>query len=339
MRKLLRIFKSTHVKKLLARFDFTDAESVKYGNSALLELVVRSRGQDKSLLHFFLFSIFSFLFRIRIWWLYLQTDLLILPADIWDQISSRMRRRTILEIRWLTQDLIDSLEIPELDFHRNIESAGSGIPIMSKKVFQDFRGFVTYSEIAKESIELSGADPDKILVFPLLEKDASKLSNKVSLPRQNRFLYVGRSAPDKRLDLAVRVAQELNIPIDIVGKYSKATVEWLNRQQCVNFIGTIPHNEVLKLMETNRTFLAPGAESWGLAVVEALQSGMEVYASRYTGVTEWISHPNLHKISEMNAELFVQEFRLAIPDIGVHKIFHPYDFDASWKGFLAKLDY
>jgi glycosyltransferase involved in cell wall biosynthesis len=286
-----------------------------------------------------LFSSITFLFKIRLWWFYFRTDLLILPADIWDQIPARMRSRTILEIRWLTQDLIDSLGIPELEFYNDFALAGSGIPVMPKSLFQEFKGFVTYSNIAKESIELSGADQDKILVVPLLENDSLDFVNQVSFPRLNRFLYVGRSAPDKRLDLAVKVAQELNFPIDIVGKYSKSTVEWLGRQEYVNFIGAIPHNEVLKLMESNRALLAPGAESWGLAVVEALQSGMEVYASRYTGVTEWISHPNLHKISEMDAESFVQEFRLGTPDRGVYNIFRRYDFDASWKDFLAKLGF
>jgi glycosyltransferase involved in cell wall biosynthesis len=147
---------------------------------------------------------------------------------------------------------------------------------------------------------------------------------------------VGRSAPDKRLDLAVEIAQKLGIPVDIVGKYDPATIKWLQKQTGVNFIGAIPHNEVLALMETNLALLAPGAESWGLAVVEALQSGMQVYASKFTGVTEWISHPNLHKLSEMNTEIFIREFGLNRPATEVLRIFDDYDIAIKWENFLLK---
>ncbi len=247
-----------------------------------------------------------------------------------------MRVRVLLEIRWLTQDLIDTLRIPTLEYHQDNASESSGIPVMPRKVFLEFNGYITYSNVAKQSIQLSGAEPNRILVIPLLEKNALNFVNQVKFSRSNRFLYVGRSAPDKRLDLAVEIAQKLGIPVDIVGKYDPATIKWLQKQTGVNFIGAIPHNEVLALMESNLALLAPGAESWGLAVVEALQSGMQVYASKYTGVTEWISHPNLHKLSEMNSEIFIREFGLNRPATEVLRIFDDCDIAIKWENFLLK---
>lgn len=336
MQRYLAFFKSNLAKKLLARNSFYEIQNVTYRNSILLDLVVRARGNSDSFFGLLFFFPIALMFRIRVLCLYLRSDLLILPADIWDLVFLKMRNRIMLEVRWLTQDLIDSLNIPNLEFHHEKVLNGSCIPVMPKKVFQEFRGFVTYSNIAKQSIELSGAEPAKILVIPLLNSEESDSVNQLNLQRLNRLLYVGRSAPDKRLDLAVEIAKRLNTPIDIVGKYNKTTIDWLGRQNCVNFVGAIPHNEVLKLMKSNRALLAPGAESWGLAVVEALQCGMEVFASRFTGVTEWIAHPNLHILDEMNADLFVNELSISTPVSGVYKIFNRYDLVEIWKNFLAK---
>ena len=336
LRKILKPIRSSHVSKLLARNHFSGSPGVKYKNSLLLEMVVRAR-RRRSTFSGRMFFLLVFLFlKIRLVFLLFKSDYLIIPGDIWDLIPVWMRARVLLEIRWLTQDLIDTLRIPHMEFHQEILLEASGIPIMPQDAFQDFSGYITYSEIAKKSIELSGANLDKILVVPLLEKNAIHFVNQVKFPRSNRFLYVGRSAPDKRLDLAVEIAQKLKVPIDIVGTYDRATIEWLQKQTGVNFIGAIPHNELLNLMESNIALLAPGAESWGLAVVEALQSGMEVYASIYTGVTEWISHPNLHKLSEMNSEVFIREFGLHQPTSEVIRIFDGYDVGNEWEEFLFK---
>lgn len=334
VQKILKRVNSPHARKLLARSHFLGSKEVKYRNSLLLEMVVRFRSRSSTLFWRIFFYSVSFFLRIRLVWLSFRNDLLIVPGDIWDLIPPRMRVRVLLEIRWLTQDFIDTLQIPKLEYHQDNAFESSGIPVMPRKVFLEFSGYITYSNIAKQSIQLSGADSNRILVTPLLDGSALNSVNQVKFPRSNRFLYVGRSAPDKRLDLAVEIAQKLGIPIDIVGKYNPATIKWLHKQTGVNFLGTLPHNEVLTLMESNFALLAPGAESWGLAVVEALQSGMQVYASKYTGVTEWISHPNLHKLPEMNSEIFIREFGLIQSTTEVFRIFDDYDLAVEWENFL-----
>jgi glycosyltransferase involved in cell wall biosynthesis len=93
----------------------------------------------------------------------------------------------------------------------------------------------------------------------------------------------------------------------VVGNFDEETTRWLRDQPFVNFIGTIPYKELLDLMKESFALLSTGLESWGLAVCEALSQGTQVYATRYCGVTEWISHPKLYVVHEMNTDLFVRE--------------------------------
>jgi hypothetical protein len=98
-----------------------------------------------------------------------------------------MRVRVLLEIRWLTQDLIDTLRIPTLEYHQDNAFESSGIPVMPRKVFLEFSGYITYSNVAKQSIQLSGAEPNRILVIPLLEKTRLILSIKLNSHDQIDF--------------------------------------------------------------------------------------------------------------------------------------------------------
>ena len=324
-------------KKAIARVLIKNSLRKGIRGSLLLDLVVLQRERVNSFRGRLGFSVLATFFKIQLFWLYRRNDLLIIPSDIWDFVPLKMRRKIILEVRWLTQDLIDSLNIPKMIYHSHERISPSGIPVMPPEIFREFLGFLTYSEIAKTSLILSGAEPEKILVVPLLRHDGLEISNETFGSRSQRLLYVGRSAPDKRLDLAVEIADRLKLPLDVVGKYDALTIEWLNTQPGVCYIGELTHNELLSMMHSNLALLAPGVESWGLAVVEALQSGMSVYASKFTGVTEWISHPNLHVISEMNSDLFVEEFRLDDMKSEACKIFVDVNFESRVREFLTKI--
>ena len=324
-------------KKVISRDLVTSSKKRGVRGSLLLDLVVLQRMKFGSKTDRFLFYILAAVFKIKLSWMILKNDISIIPADIWDLVPINMRSRVILEIRWLTQDLINTLEIPLLAHHSYENASFSGIPEMPREVFSEFLGYFTYSSISKESIILSGAKPDKILVLPLLRHDALAISNEFVESRSQRLLYVGRSAPDKRLDLAVEIADKLNLPLDVVGKYDTAARKWLENKTGVNYLGVLPHSDLLAIMKSNIALLAPGVESWNLAVVEALQCGMVVYASRFTGVTEWINHPNLHVIPEMDSDLFVKEFDAGNTRLESYNIFSDIDFEYKWRIYLTNL--
>jgi glycosyltransferase involved in cell wall biosynthesis len=335
LKTVLSIVDFPSAKKAIARDLIKNSLRKGIHSSLLLDLVILQRERVNTFRGRLGFSVLATFFKTKLFWMCRKNDLLIIPSDMWDFVPLKRRKKVILEVRWLTQDLIDSLAIPKMIYHSHESISTSGIPVMPAEVFREFLGFLTYSGIAKDSIILSGAEPEKILVVPLLRRDTLAISNETVDSRSQRLLYVGRSAPDKRLDLAVEIASRLRLPLDVVGKYDASAVEWLDEQPGVCYMGALTNNALLSLMRTNLALLAPGVESWGLAVVEALQSGMSVFASRFTGVTEWIDHPNLHIISEMNSDLFVEEFKIYKTTSETCKIFKDINFESKWRKFLS----
>ena len=338
LKALFGIVNILPIKKVITRQVNEDSLSSGKRSSLLLDLVVLQRMRVNTLLGRSIFRVLVTFFRAKLFWILRANDLLIIPADIWDLVPRKNRRRVVLEVRWVAQNLIDSLNIPRMTYHKYENVSTSGIPPITPDLWQHFFGFLTYSEIAKESLIISGADPRKILVIPLLQHNALSISNDIVDSRSQRLLYVGRSTPEKRLDLAVEIATMLKLPLDIVGKYNAPTIEWLNMQPGVCYIGELPHNDLLYMMQSNLALLSPGIDSWGLAVVEALQSGMSVYASKFIGVTEWIEHPNLHVIPEMNSDRFVKEFGLDIKNSETCKIFVDIDYKSRLMKFLTNLE-
>lgn len=326
------------IKRMLAR-DFTSSpKNYNFKSSIILETILRLRN-ERSILFIQLISIpFSYFFQRKLSKYIKRNEISIIPADIWDLVHVKLRSQVLLEVRWLTHHLVETLEIPKQVYHSDIASGKTAIPEISVDDLSQFCGFITYSNIGKESLILSGVRSENILLAPLSPYVKNPFLGISIEKRAERILYVGRSAPEKRLDLAVEISESLKIPIDIVGKFDLNTITWLTKKKYVNFIGPLPIGDVLQIMQKNKYFVAPGAESWGLSVIEALDNGMEVFASRFTGAVEWISHPNLVVIPNMSCDLFVRAMkRIKINQTNDHFRNLANESDEIWRNYIKNL--
>jgi len=244
----------------------------------------------------------------------------------------------LLEVRWLTHHLVETLEIPKQIYHSDLAPGKPSIPEISVHDLSQFCGFITYSNIGKESLILSGVRSENILLAPLSPYVKNPFLGNSIEKRAERILYVGRSSPEKRLDLAVEISEFLKIPIDVVGKFDLNTITWLTKKKYVNFIGPLSNGDVLQIMQKNKYLVAPGVESWNLSVIEALNNGMKVFASRYTGAVEWISHPNLVVIPNMSCDSFVRAMRgIKINQTNNHFRNLVNESDEIWKNYIKNL--
>jgi glycosyltransferase involved in cell wall biosynthesis len=298
-------FKLTKI--LSSRYLSADNSRAKYRSSAILELVLLSSSSSYSRLVGLPHKLLRSIFKKRLSNLIKKQNFAIVPSDIWDLVEPGLRSITILEVRWISQEFIDSLDLPNAPNISKTLSPKKRITPANWSDWTEFGGFITYSEIAKTSLTFLGIPREYIFVHPLTEPlFLYTENNNVDVSRKH-FLYVGRSAPEKRLDIAIEIAQKLQVSMHVVGNFDEETTRWLRDQPFVDFIGTMPHKELLDLMKESFALLSTGLESWGLAVCEALSQGTQVYATRYCGVTEWISHPKLYVVHEMNTDLFVRE--------------------------------
>lgn len=100
------------------------------------------------------------------------------------------------------------------------------------------------------------------------------------------FLIVSRLVDYKRVDLAIRVCNELKLPLKIIGDgLAKSALQKL-AGTTVEFIGNLTDGQLALYYQNCRAVLFPQEEDFGLVAVEALACGKPVIAYKKGGACE-----------------------------------------------------
>ncbi len=139
-------------------------------------------------------------------------------------------------------------------------------------------------------------------------------------PRRGEYLaFLGRIAPEKCPDHAIRVAQATGIPLRIAAKvdpvdrsYFERTIEPLLSDPLVEFIGEIDDEEKNEFLGDALALVAPfdWPEPFGLVFIEAMACGTPVLAYRRGSVPEIIEDGHTGFIAESLDEMIASAGRL-----------------------------
>ncbi|SAL12724.1 glycosyltransferase [Caballeronia cordobensis] len=111
--------------------------------------------------------------------------------------------------------------------------------------------------------------------------------------------FLGRICPEKRADLAIKIAAQSGLPLKIAAKvdkvdqeYFKSTIEPLLSQAHVEFIGEINEAQKPEFLSGAKALLFPidWNEPFGLVMIEAMACGTPVIAFNRGSVPEVIDH-------------------------------------------------
>jgi glycosyltransferase involved in cell wall biosynthesis len=125
---------------------------------------------------------------------------------------------------------------------------------------------------------------EAIVVHPPVDWHAFDVSN----CDEGFYLMVTAFAPYKRVDLAIQVANKMNVPLKIIGKGQEE--KHLKRQAgpTVKFLGWQPDESVRAYYRKCTALLFPGEEDFGIVPLEAMASGKPVIAYGKGGVLETV---------------------------------------------------
>lgn len=119
---------------------------------------------------------------------------------------------------------------------------------------------------------------DSVVVHPPVDIDRFKPAAK----RQNFYVALGRQVPYKRIDLAVKAATELNLPLKVFGNGSQHTELVKMAGPSVSFytdrFGDASDTAVNEALNNARGYIFPAEEDFGIVQVEALAAGAPVIA-------------------------------------------------------------
>ena len=267
-------------------------------------------------------------------------DISIIPSDFLASARKRNSKKTqILEIRWhhvgINSDRPERLlDFPSTPIQRTWEWGEE----FSRKA-DSYDGFITYSNLARDSFIRAGIDAESIFVVPIRSKIKGLSTISSEQPRERKILFVGRGELDKGLDIAVAVSLIAKIPLCVVGTYSPEIKLWSEGFANVEFLGNIPHEDLLSLMQKLEFYLAPGIESFGYSCTEALASKMKVIGTKKVGVLEWYGNlPNCFLAEELTVESLNSALQDAITSqIPINFQFEEVDPKPYWEKAIDSL--
>jgi glycosyltransferase involved in cell wall biosynthesis len=129
---------------------------------------------------------------------------------------------------------------------------------------------------------------DATIIYPPVDVPEKLTVSKTS-DDEKYFLYVGRIAQSKHVDLAIKACTELNLPLKIVGKGKG--VEYLASLAgpTIEFLGSIPDEQLTEVYAGAKALIFPAEdEDFGIVPIEAMGHGVPVIAHRSGGPKETI---------------------------------------------------
>lgn len=153
--------------------------------------------------------------------------------------------------------------------------------------------------------------------------ERNELRKKLGYENKTVFLYVGRIAKEKNLDLLfeafARICNEKTI-ITIVGggpslEEAKQKAKTLDIADKVTFTGMLKHDDIIPYFMASDIFVFPSVtDTQGIAICEAMSAQLACISMNAGGIPENMTHERNGFLSENNVEKFARYMELLAND-------------------------
>lgn len=136
------------------------------------------------------------------------------------------------------------------------------------------------------------------VIYPPVETELITSQSK----KQDYYLCFSRLAPFKKIDQAVRVFNELKLPLVVAGTGEELDYLKSIANSNIKFTGFVSDDEKIKLLQNAKALIFPGEEDFGIIPVEAMAAGTPVIGYGYGGLTESVIHEKTGLLYPMQTE-------------------------------------
>src|SRR3989344_4469831 len=147
--------------------------------------------------------------------------------------------------------------------------------------------FIANSNHTKEQIKKYYSREAEV-IHPPVDIERFKKLNKSSINRSG-FVTAGRQVPYKEIDLAIKAATELNVPLIIIGRGPDHRKLKRLAGRSVTFLRHVSDEEMPERFATAEAFIFPGVDDFGIVAVEALAAGTPVIAYKAGGALDYVN--------------------------------------------------
>jgi glycosyltransferase involved in cell wall biosynthesis len=178
---------------------------------------------------------------------------------------------------------------------------GAALALWQRRTAELADAVIVPSEFARERLRALGAPLrwDRVHVLaPPVTRSAPRVEERVavSLPHEPFALVVSRLAPEKGVDVAIDACRMAGLPLVVAGEGPEhAALAERVRGADVRFLGRVDDDALAALRARAAVALAPSrsAETFGIALAEAMADGVPAVASRVGARPELLDEDGL----------------------------------------------
>lgn len=152
---------------------------------------------------------------------------------------------------------------------------------------QDPDYIIANSEYSKDQIK-KYYGRDSTVIHPPVNVDRYKNAGQ-SDEHRHGFVTAGRQTAYKRIDLTIEAANQLKVPLLVIGKGPEHSKLVKMAQRNVTFLKKVSDNDMPSKFGSAKAFIFPGQEDFGIVAIEALAAGTPVIAYKGGGALDYVN--------------------------------------------------